>query len=62
MHEKEKITHGDKDPNPRNKYNLAPGTARVGYKYGKLHLGRYKIHEVRVCDSDAHREMRYVCV
>ena len=21
-----------------------------------------EIHEVRVCDSDAHREMRYVCV
>ena len=35
-------THGDKDPNPRNKYNLTPETARVGYKYGKLHLGRYR--------------------
>ena len=32
---KTKTTHGDKDPNTRNKYNLAPGTARVGYKYGK---------------------------
>ena len=24
--------------------------------------GGREIHEVRVCDSDAHREMRYVCV
>ena len=36
---KRKTTHGDKDPNPRNKYNLAPGTARVGYKYGKYIWG-----------------------
>ena len=36
---KKKTTHGDKDPNPRNKYNLAPGTARVGYKYGKYNWG-----------------------
>ena len=27
------------DPNPRNKYNLAPETARVGYKYGKYIWG-----------------------
>ena len=36
---KKKTTHGDKDPNPRNKYNLAPETARVGYKYGKYIWG-----------------------
>ena len=36
---KTKTTHGDKDPNPRTKYNLAPGTARVGYKYGKYIWG-----------------------
>ena len=24
--------------------------------------GRREIHEVRVCDSDAHREIKYVCV
>ena len=36
---KRKTTHGDKDPNPRNKYNLAPETARVGYKYGKYIWG-----------------------
>ena len=36
---KTKTTHGDKGPNPRNKYNLAPGTARVGYKYGKYIWG-----------------------
>ena len=36
---KTKTTHGDKDPNPRNKYNLAPETARVGYKYGKYIWG-----------------------
>ena len=24
--------------------------------------GGREIHEVRVCDSDAHGEMRYVCV
>ena len=44
---KRKTTHGDKDPNPRNKYNLAPETARVGYKYGKLHLGRYNTPPLR---------------
>ena len=44
MHENENNTHEDKDPNPRNKYNLAPETARVGYKYGKLHPGRYTTH------------------
>ena len=36
---KRKTTHRDKDPNPRNKYNLAPETARVGYKYGKYIWG-----------------------
>ena len=36
---KRKTTHGDKDPNPRKKYNLAPETARVGYKYGKYIWG-----------------------
>ena len=40
MHENE-INTRRQDPNPRNKYNVAPETARVGYKYGKLHLGRY---------------------
>ena len=36
---RKKTTRGDKDPNPRNKYNLAPETARVGYKYGKYIWG-----------------------
>ena len=44
-------THGDKDPNPRTKYNLAPETARVGYKYGKLHLGRYTLHHYEKISS-----------
>ena len=36
---KTKTTHGDKDPNPRNKYNLAPETARVGVQMGKVTSG-----------------------
>ena len=36
---KTKTTHRDKDPNPRNKYDLTPETARVGYKYGKYIWG-----------------------
>ena len=32
-------THGDKDPNPRNKYNLTPETARVGVQIGKVTSG-----------------------
>ena len=36
---KTKTTHGDKDPNPRNKYNLMSETARVGYKYGNYIWG-----------------------
>ena len=35
-------THGDKDPNPRNKYNLTPETTRVGVQIGKLHPGCYR--------------------
>ena len=34
-----KTTHGDKDPNPRNKYNLTPETARVGVQIGKVASG-----------------------
>ena len=34
-----KTTHGDKDPNPRNKYNLTPETARVGVQIGKVISG-----------------------
>ena len=36
---KTKTTHGDKDPNPRNKYNLTPETARVGVQMGKVTSG-----------------------
>ena len=36
---KTKTTHGDKDPNPRNKYNLTPETARVGVQIGKVISG-----------------------
>ena len=32
-------THGDKDPNPRNKNNLTPKTARVGVQIGKVTSG-----------------------
>ena len=32
-------THRDKDPNPRNKYNLMPETARVGVQKGKVTSG-----------------------
>ena len=34
-----KTTHGDKDPNPRNKYNLTPETTRVGVQIGKVTSG-----------------------
>ena len=34
-----KTTHGDKDPNPRNKYNIMPETARVGVQIGKVTSG-----------------------
>ena len=34
-----KTTHVDKDPNPRNKYNLTPETARVGVQKGKVTSG-----------------------
>ena len=36
---KTKTTHGDKGPNPRNKYNLTPETARVGVQIGKVTSG-----------------------
>ena len=43
MHENENNTRRQ-DPNPRNKYNLAPETARVGYKYGKYIWGVTLVH------------------
>ena len=36
---KNKTTHGDKDPNPRIKYNLMPETTRVGVQFGKVTYG-----------------------
>ena len=46
MHKNENNTRRQ-DSNPRNKYNLAPETARVGYKKWKVYLGRYsKGHEI----------------
>ena len=36
---KTKTTHGDKDPNPRNKYNLTLEMARVGVQVGKVTSG-----------------------
>ena len=36
---KTKTTHGDKDPNPRNKYNLTSETTRVGVQIGKVTSG-----------------------
>ena len=59
---KRKTTHGDKDPNPRNKYNLAPETARVGYKYGKSHLGRYSLLiDVNVYEEPIRRGCSVFC-
>ena len=46
MHENENNTRRQ-DPNPRNKYNLAPETARVGYKKWKVYLGRYNTPPLR---------------
>ena len=48
---KTKTTHGDKDPNPRNKYNLAPETARVGYKYGNYIWGVTTLHHYEKISS-----------
>ena len=39
---KTKTTHGDKDPNPREKNNLTPETARVGVQIGKVTLHHYE--------------------
>ena len=39
-----KTTHGDKDPNPRNKYSLTPETARVGVQIGKVTSGVLHYH------------------
>ena len=38
-------------PNPRNKYNLAPETARVGYKYGKYIWGVTTLHHYEKISS-----------
>ena len=52
MHEKRKTTHGDKDPNPRNKYNLAPETARVGVQIGKVTSGALLHHYEKISSRD----------
>ena len=50
MHENENNTRRQ-DPNPRNKYNLAPETARVGYKYGKYIWGVTTLHHYEKISS-----------
>ena len=51
MHEKEKQHTETKNPNLRNKYNLAPETARVGYKYGKYIWGVTTLHHYEKISS-----------